>query len=170
MRPLRFDALVQCALDAHDAIAHCEGNGSGATVIGLSLGAVLGIRVAARRPVRRFIALAPALRPFVLRRAFALIPRVLNQGALARAQFEWQREVLRGIRETVLEIPGVSAPLLVLHSKDDDSVSRRGARLLYERASSREKKLILLEGQGHVLTQAPDPETVFAPVRAFLEE
>jgi esterase/lipase len=170
MRDLRFDALVERARAAHHEIWETHGSGSegGAAVIGLSLGAVLGIQLAAEGGVTRFVALAPALRPYVFRRVFSLVPRWILATRLARIQYRWQSEVWRGIRLTELLIPRVTAPLLVMYSTDDNSVSIEGARILHGRAASTRKKLVLLEGQGHVLTKAPQPETVFGPVRSFL--
>ena len=170
MKDLRFDALVERAGAAHQVIleAHGAGGEAGVSVIGLSLGAVLGIRLAAEGGVARFVALAPALRPYVFRRVFSLVPRMIRAGRLAWIQYRWQREVWRGIRATELLIPRVTSPLLVLYSTDDNSVSIQGARLLHDRAASTRKKLVLVQGQGHVLTKAPQPETVFGPVRSFL--
>lgn len=172
MKDLRFDALVERALAAHHEILNASaagGDGAHVTIIGLSLGAVLGIRVAAEGNVARFVALAPALRPYVLRRVISLLPRMILGGRLALIQYRWQREVMRGIRATELLIPRVTSPLLVVHSTDDESVSILGARLLHDRAASARKKLVLLEGQGHVLTKAPDPQRVFGPIHSFLE-
>ena len=171
MRDLRFESLAERALAAHHEILKASaGSGDEAytSVIGLSLGAVLGIRVAAEGNVAGFVALAPALRPYVLRRVISLIPRMIQAGRLARIQYRWQREVMRGIRATELLIPRVTSPLLVLYSTDDESVSIQGAQLLHDRASSTRKKLVLLERQGHVLTKAPDPQTVFGPIHSFL--
>jgi carboxylesterase len=159
---------VHRAIEAHDALRH--ETQSPIAVIGLSLGAVLGIHVSSRRDVAAFVALAPALQPFVGRRILGVALEAIVRPRSARIRTRWQREVLRGIRATIEAMPRVSAPLLVLHSRDDDSVSIRGARLLHDRAGSVEKRLILLEGQGHVLTRAPEPELVFAPIRSFLRE
>ena len=167
MRDLRFEKLVERALAAHE-ISSSMGDGQRGSVIGLSLGAILGIRVTVQRSVSRFVALAPALRPYVFRRALALVPRAIRAGRLAGVQYRWQKEVWRGIRATEEMIPRVTSPLLVVHSTDDPSVSWKGARLLHEDAASTEKRLVLVRGQGHVLTKAPEPETVFGPVRSFL--
>jgi esterase/lipase len=88
----------------------------------------------------------------------------------ARLNWRWQQAARRGIQGTLPRIAEVTAPLLVMHSNDDPSVSPRGSRLLHERAASKEKRLVMLEGQGHVLTRAPDLESVFGPVREFLRE
>jgi esterase/lipase len=164
---LRFAALVETALESHDVLSRAIR--APVAVVGLSLGAVLGVRVAALRDVAGFVALAPAFRPFVGRRVFAVATGFVINPHAALIRLRWQREAQRGIRATELVIPLVKAPLLVVHSHDDDSVSVQGSRILYSQASSSERRLVLLNGQGHVLTQAPDSESVFGPVRDFLQ-
>src|SRR5262245_6586890 len=147
MRDLRFDALVERAREAHHAILSTSAaarSDAPPMVIGLSMGAVLGICLAAEGNVERFVALAPALRPYVLRRVVSLVPRMIQAARLARIQVRWQREVMRGIRATELLIPRVTSPLLVMHSTDDDSVSIQGARLLHDRAASMRKRLVIV--------------------------
>lgn len=165
---LRFDALSARALEAFDALAAASARPI--PVVGLSLGGVLGIRIAVLRPAAAFVALAPALRPFVVSRALALAGRALVNPRAAGVRYRWQREVWRGIRATEAQIARLAAPLLVIHSRDDSSVSIRGARLLHDGAASAVKRLHVVDGQGHVLTQAPEPEVIFAPLRDFLRE
>lgn len=166
---IRFDALTTRSIEAFDLVARGAGAGGPPPFLfGLSMGGVLGIHVATRRPVRAFVAFAPALRPFVLRRAFALVPQVLAAPRLALLRYRWQQEVWRGIRATELEIPRVTAPLLVMHSRDDASVSIAGSRLLHDGAASTRKHFACVDGQGHVLTTPPNPDVVFGPVREFL--
>jgi esterase/lipase len=160
--------MVDRAIEAHDALA--QACAASVAVVGLSLGGVLGVHVATRREVTGFVALAPAFRPFVGRRIAVMAVEMIFRPRAVRDRYRWQREVQRGIRATELEILRVKAPLLVLHSTDDASVSVRGSRLLHDRASSAEKRLVLLDRQGHVLTRAPDLESVFGPVRRFLAE
>jgi carboxylesterase len=160
-----FEELAVRALEAFDALA---ASGGRPAVVGQSLGAVLAIRVATQRAPARFAALAPALRPFVLRRLLALLPAFAIRPRRAAATLRWQAELRRGILASAARIPEVRCPLLVLHSRDDPSVSVRGARELTGRASSAERRLIVLERQGHVLSIAPDREAVFGPLREFL--
>jgi carboxylesterase len=164
---LRFVDLVERCVEAFDVLA---GECGRAAVVAQSLGAVLAVRVAAQRPVSRVAALAPALRPFVLRRLWLLALLGPVRPRLARATLRWQWELLRGIRATRPLVPALRCPLLVLASRDDDSVSLRGARELHDRAGSAFKRLALLDGQGHVLSTAPDRErAVYAPILELLD-
>lgn len=162
---LRFASLVARALEAFDAWA--DGAGSVA-IVGQSVGAVLGARVAMQRDPARLVALAPALRPFVLRRLGPLALALVLRPTLALASWRWQMDVRRGIRDTVPLLPRMRCPLLVIHSDDDPTVAARGAREFLDAAGSVEKRFVSLDGQGHVLSAAPDRERVFLPIREFL--
>ncbi len=79
-------------------------------------------------------------------------------------------EARRGIVESGRQVAHITCPLLVLHSDDDESVSLEGAQALHAGCASTDKRLIILNGQGHVLTQAPDREAcVHEAIRGFLE-
>ncbi len=164
---LRFDPLARRALEAYDALAAAD-PAPKPYLVGQSVGAVLGAHVAAERAPAGLVALAPALRPYVLRRLGMLLLGFLVRPRVALHTLRWQTDVRRGIRATAARLGEVRCPLLVLHSRDDDSVSARGARELLEAAASERKELRWLDGQGHVLSTAPDRERVFGPVREFL--
>ncbi|MGQ0722226.1 MAG: alpha/beta hydrolase [Candidatus Eiseniibacteriota bacterium] len=164
---LRFADLVGRSVEAFDVLA---GAGGGAAVVAQSLGAVLAVHVAACRRATRVAALAPAFRPYVLRRLWLLAALGAVRPPLAWATWRWQWELLRGIRQTRPLVAELRCPLLVLASRDDGSVSLRGARELHRHAATEMKRLALLDGQGHVLTTAPDRErAVYAPVLELLE-
>jgi carboxylesterase len=162
---IRFDALLARALEAFDLLGRSE---STPAVIGQSVGAVLGIRVALERPVGRLIALAPALRPRVGRRAMQVLGLALLRPQRAWARLRWQRDVQRGIRATAERLPDLRCPLLILHSTDDPSVSFRGAEELATRAGSPSVRLLRLAGQGHVLSLAPDRARIAAELAGFV--
>ncbi|HMB71303.1 MAG TPA: alpha/beta fold hydrolase, partial [bacterium] len=152
---VRFRDLVGTVLQAHDLLRE---DGPAVAVVAQSLGAVLAVHLAVRHPVRALVALAPALRPFVLRRLWLLAVGLLVKPRLAAATWKWQTELLRGIRETRSLLADVRCPLLVLHSRDDASVSPRGGAELHAGVGSPVKRYVELDGQGHVLSIAPDKE------------
>lgn len=164
---LRFDQLLARALECFDLL---EGDGVEPVVVAQSFGVVIAIRMAGQRKLGGLVALAPALRPFVTGRVLWLLPLAIVRPRLARATLRWQMEARRAITDARERLADVTCPLLVLHSKDDDSVSIRGARELCEGARSADKRLEVLNGQGHVLSAAPRREDrVFVPVRSFVE-
>ncbi|MFA4990202.1 MAG: alpha/beta fold hydrolase [Candidatus Omnitrophota bacterium] len=50
------------------------------------------------------------------------------------------------------ELPGVRAPILIMHAKDDDMTSFKNAQYVYERIGSPDKTLIMLEDSYHMIT------------------
>ncbi len=163
---VRFSALVEAVRAAYVALA----DGRSIPVIGQSFGAVLAVHLATQFDVSCFIALAPALRPYLLPRVLLLLPLFVVRPSLARATSRWYLELKQGIETTIPEIERVRCPLCVLHSRGDHSVRLAGARLLHDRAGSPQKRLVILQGQGHALARAPDQDVVFAPIVEFLDE
>ena len=163
---LRFDALVDRAEETFAALATEHAR---VALVAQSLGAVLALRIAARRSCAGLVALAPALVPFGGRRVFELVRLLVADPGVARATLRWQLQVRRGIAAIDRDLPRVTCPLLVFHSEDDTSVSIAGAHRLLDRSGSREKRLEVLADQGHVLTSAPDRATrIHPPLRSFL--
>lgn len=89
-------------------------------------------------------------------------PRVGTMRELAR--------VTALLRESFGE---VAAPFLVVHGTDDGVTSPEGSRMLYERAASEDKSLILYDGMYHSLIQGESDENrdrVLADMRAWIDE
>ncbi|RLM77876.1 hypothetical protein C2845_PM12G06390 [Panicum miliaceum] len=89
-------------------------------------------------------------------------PRVGTMRELARVT-----EMLRG------SLGEVTAPFLAVHGTDDGVTSPEGSRMLYERARSEDKELILYEGMYHSLIQGEPDENrdrVLADMRRWIDE
>jgi len=67
-------------------------------------------------------------------------------------------------------LPLVTAPALLIYSKDDQTVraEEKHAEMIYERLGSADKKLVWIEDSGHVLTRDLQRETVFKAVGDFV--
>ncbi len=164
---LRFDTMLA---RAHEAQRLLAAEGGPVILVAQSLGAIVGIRLVAESDVAGFVALAPAVRPFVLRRLGRLAVQLFTDPELVRLTWTWQMRARKDIRRAIGRLGRVRCPLLVLHSRDDDSVHPRGAREFVDAAGSAEKRLEMLDGQGHVLSMAPDRHrVVFPPIRDFVE-
>ncbi|MEZ5064551.1 MAG: alpha/beta fold hydrolase [bacterium] len=161
---LTFDSLVIRAREAYDVLA---ASGRSPLVVAQSLGAIVAVRLLADRPAAGLVALAPALRPRTARRAVGVLRTLLVSPRRAFGSYRWQTEARRAIRATPPRLAGLRCPLLVLVSTDDPTVSPAGARAFHDLAAAEDKQLVVLEGQGHVLSAAPDLETVAAPIREF---
>ncbi|MBA3558752.1 MAG: alpha/beta fold hydrolase [Gemmatimonadaceae bacterium] len=66
-------------------------------------------------------------------------------------------------------LPRISAPTLLLQSREDNRISPAVAEQAFAALGSLEKQLIWLEGCGHVVTVDYGRERVFAKVREWLE-
>lgn len=62
-----------------------------------------------------------------------------------------------------------STPTLFIHGEEDDMISVRMSRDLYEAAGC-PKELLIIEGAGHAQTQDKDPDTYYGTIEAFLEK
>ncbi|XP_078432324.1 lysophospholipase 2 [Wolffia australiana] len=83
------------------------------------------------------------------------------------------RELLRVCECIQRRFSDVEIPFLTVHGTDDGVTSPESSSLLYERASSKDKKLILYEGMYHSLIQGePDENSsrVLADMRAWIDE
>lgn len=69
-------------------------------------------------------------------------------------------------------LPLVSAPALLIYSKDDHTVlpDEKHAELIYEKLGSAKKQLVWIEKSGHVLTRDLQRETVFKIIANFVSE
>ncbi len=78
------------------------------------------------------------------------------------------RLVMRNPFESILRIRRVNAPLLFLHSPEDDIIPIAEGRLLYEAAPS-PKRFVEVRG-GHIHANDVDTAVFFGAIRAFLDE
>jgi carboxylesterase len=65
-------------------------------------------------------------------------------------------------------LPQVTAPILLVHSRDDDDVIKDSMPRIYERLGSRDKQMLWIEGSGHVITEEPQRESVFRAAEEFI--
>jgi len=149
-----------------------EGAGSGVAVLGLSLGGMLAVDLAARFPVRALVCVNPAAG--VQRRTALIAPYLwravpfikIGPEAEDRISVHAVAELVRATREAALEAPKVRAPALVLQSEHDPTVRPEASRLLFERIGSREKEFEMLPSYEHVPRQ--DAEAFLQRTAAFL--
>jgi carboxylesterase len=175
---------MQAAAQALDELqAQCE------TVFvgGLSLGALLGIYLAAHRPeVQGLILYSPPLRLGDWRASLAPLAKHVLRSAPkgpafttdpAAQQRYWCYDVYptTAVAETVhltrqarRWLPQVRCPLLIFHSTLDRDIHPRSAQLTYEEAGSSAKQIVTLHNSGHALTVDSEWEDVAARTYAFI--
>ena len=92
-------------------------------------------------------------------------------GALGSGHaYRFARQSLAGSSDSrprpLSAVPRIKAPLLVVHGSDDSLVPSRFGRLLYERATS-VKRFLLVEGGTHTTTSWRGAEQYRAALREF---
>ncbi len=66
------------------------------------------------------------------------------------------------------DLQKITQPILIIHSKGDKSVTIKNAQIIYDNVSSTEKKVVLLERSGHIITKDVEKEKVFEAVADFI--
>ncbi|MBI3267517.1 MAG: alpha/beta fold hydrolase [Planctomycetes bacterium] len=163
------------------------------SVVGFSTGATLSLHLAANHPVERLTCLSPWLalrhRWFYLltpERYLELsrerihyvkkpLPGNINDRAARRAYLSYRHIPLRPVRGAMelidkvrSELPQVRSPLLIVHSRGDQTCSPDGAQEAHDRAGATEKKLVLLDRSNHVITLDHDRARVEEEVVAWM--
>ncbi|MDO9128484.1 MAG: alpha/beta fold hydrolase, partial [Anaerolineales bacterium] len=65
-------------------------------------------------------------------------------------------------------LPKVRAPVLLIHSWDDDYVVKDSMAQIYAHLGSSDKQMMWIEGSGHVITEEPQRELVFKAAADFI--
>lgn len=161
-------------------------------VVGLSMGGALAVKAASERAdIAALVLLAPyiAMPDLVRRLADSsrlwgwLLPyfssfgsrsirdqvaaeRTLGHGILTPAMLRALRDVVDAAWEA---LPGVSAPTLVVQSREDNRIAAECAESGFARLGAREKKFVWINGAGHVITVDFGFQRVFELTRGWLE-
>jgi fermentation-respiration switch protein FrsA (DUF1100 family) len=123
-------------------------------IYGWSLGSAVAVHLATQVPVGAVILEgAPASLAAIGQRDYPLFPIKL---------------LMRNPFESILRIHRVTAPLLFLHSPEDDVVPFADGRRLYEAATS-PKRFVEVRG-GHIYPNETDKAVFFGAIRGFLDE
>ncbi len=77
-------------------------------------------------------------------------------------------ELLELSHMTRLHLKRVKCPILILHSEEDDLTSKKSAELVYNKISSEDKEMILLNDSYHMVLYDNEKEFVFNKASEFL--
>ena len=167
-------AWVRCALEAYDRLAATH---SRVYVLGLSLGGLLALRIAQERAVSGALVLAAPLDLGPFRRAAVpIVARLLRSIPKTPAIFDDEsrarhpgyramplRAVLELMRlqvEVEAELTRIRAPLRLLYSRLDPTVSVDDASRILRGASGAQGAVEYLENSAHVVTVDRERERV----------
>lgn len=77
-------------------------------------------------------------------------------------------EMLAIMSKLEAQLPSITLPLLILQGSDDRLVNQDGAKMLYEKAGSKDKTLKIYEGFYHEVHNEPGNAKVFADMEDWL--
>lgn len=168
----------------HELAAECDE----VFLVALSFGAALALDLAARYPdkVAGIVTLAGFVssndpRRFlspVIRKVVKSLPGVGNDIAdpelkeivYDRIPTNAAYFLLRQLKRTCLGLPSVTAPILVMHGRNDHTVPPSNAQLIYDTVSSIDKELVWLEDSYHVITLDRERAEVFDRTHRFIAD
>lgn len=175
-----------CAVDGWQILrGQCER----VFVLGLSMGGMTAINIAAQFPVAGIV---PMSTPIRLRldwqiafanvvawvRPYADKAPLSSEKQTLRAPDHYSYPVwpVRAVKQfrdymhfTYDNLPRVKTPALVVHSKKDDFVKPENSAIVAERLGSTDKEVLWLERSDHVVTEGPERQMLFDYIQAFVK-
>ncbi|MBQ9364758.1 MAG: alpha/beta fold hydrolase [Schwartzia sp.] len=179
------DDWMRDALDGHSMLS---GLVSRVAVVGLSMGALLAMRLSTMRPIWRTVSLAAPIIFSAQRDLHLLPPRDEARGKfLPKAPKRMTgiepkhrvcyrsiplvsiHELLAVIESAKASLHEVRSPLLVVQSERDHTVNPESARYIMDHVGSPDKQLLWLRQSGHRLTIDIERDIIFKKTVEFLE-
>lgn len=178
-------------IGARTALVELRGRASHVAIVGQSMGGALATILAAEGGVETLVLLAPymalprrAARIGTLHRvASPFVPYLRSRSESSILDPEARRKALgrgittprllhelsRVVRRARAASPGVTAPTLVIHSRNDPRMTVADAEAAFARLGSEDKALEWVERSGHVISVDFDRELVAQRVIDWLE-
>lgn len=155
-------------------------------VIGLSMGGVTALLLAANNPVAGVVAMStPGIyrekqKDLRIARYLWRLRPLVNKAKSESEDESWPSykkhpvraagELGRYLKALRNSLPDVTAPALLMHAVGDVSVLPENLDYIYDRIGSVDKRKIWIERGGHVMTEDIDKEKVYQEVIDFLRK
>jgi carboxylesterase len=190
MREFRESNADQWIDAARQSLSAMKQTGGATSIVRLSMGGAIATVLAAQTDIAALVLIAPYLgMPLHLRLAAATHwlwggaagevnarnPRSIRDpiereknlayGAVTGRAIS---ELWRVVRRARAALPAVEAPTLIIQSREDPRVSTSVAESALERLGATEKRLVLTEGAGHIITVDYGRERVLSEVETWL--
>lgn len=173
---------------AHRALQALDQSCAHVFAVGLSLGGTLSLHLAAHVPLAGAVAMATPLilDPRLLWLASVVKhllryrkkgpSNILDPEALA-ARVAYDHTPIRGTEQALRffrylhdDLPRVHAPVLLIHSRQDKSISPTMMPRIYDLLGTQDKSMMWLENCGHIVTEDYQRGLVHARIQTFIEE
>lgn len=157
-------------------------------VMGLSMGGVVALWLAAQKPVLGVVTLStpsmPMYRQINWRVLLApwlayILPQIAKRKRNATLEADHISypgyptralpEFHRLLRETDAVLPQVMCPALLIHSRQDTGVPPENQAYLQERLGSPHKEVVWLERSDHIITKDCEKDVVLAHIQRFVQ-
>ncbi|MBA4603659.1 alpha/beta hydrolase [Thermoactinomyces mirandus] len=175
----------QSTLDAYDRL-RTENNLDHLFVAGLSMGGVLSLLLAAKKPVTGVISMCAPVwvrdrRAFLAGIAYPFYRYKLNHKHrdpdIEAHLVHYDRTPVKSVGELnrLLQrlkrcLPWVVVPALVIQSRNDETIQPRSASHIYEKISSKVKYLSWYEKSSHIITVDKERRKLFSEVDQFIRQ
>lgn len=154
-------------------------------VIGLSMGGSLALYLGAHNKVDGIVTLASGVKlgdwrlpmlPFA-RRIVSKVKKTHNAYARGpnRTRFAYEynptestQELVNFYRHLKEELPKVTAPLLIIHSKNDIIMPFENTEIITSNVGSTDTKVVALEKAGHIVTLSEEKDKIHQEVLEFI--
>ncbi|SDF67802.1 alpha/beta hydrolase [Sporolituus thermophilus] len=152
--------------------------------VGLSMGGLMVLKLAAEYPVDKVVSLSAPIyiadRRLHLLPAYRLFRRYIPKKrkrydvdpiytvGYDRTPLDCVTSLLALIKHVDKLLPVITAPALVIQSQAEHTVRPESARHIFDRLGSADKQLIWLRRSGHVVTLDVERDEVFAQIDVFL--
>lgn len=155
-------------------------------VIGLSMGGSLALHLSAHYEINGVVALAPGLH---LQNKFVFLSHYIHwlypyskkrSGVDIRANektISYDKIPVRSLSQLInffkhlkFDLPDVYAPLLIVHAKEDHVIDGKSVIEIYDKVSSKNKRILELSESYHIITLDIEKEKVFREIKNFLND
>lgn len=156
-------------------------------VIGLSMGGIIALNLASRFEVDSVVSIAAPIWIKNTRAYYSPILKYFNK-YVYKSKVELPEDVrdyrisydktpvasvphlLKLIRKTKRRLKKIKNPILIIQSKNDNTVRYDSAEYIYKHVGSSVKKLIFLKESGHVVTADCERLKAFEEINKFFQE
>lgn len=154
------------------------------SIVGLSLGGLLALKIGAEYPVNKVVTLSAPI--FIADKRLWMLPlyRMIRKYMPKKRRkypvdpqysvsYDYTplsslASLLELIKHADKLMPALSLPVLIIQSRTEHTVDPQSAQYIYDHVGSLDKKLIWLEKSGHIITLDIEREKVFQEITAFL--
>lgn len=178
--PMWYEAVKKAYYELRESCSEIS-------VVGLSMGGLLAMKLAADMPLKKAIFLSAPIYVYDKRAPFVGLAKYFKKWVKKKGRnynidekyniaydvmpLKALDSLMKLITHCEKEVlPQIFVPCLIMQSRHEHTVRPESAEHIYEKIGSAKKKLVWIENSGHILTLSDKREEVFECIFDFLEE